>query len=219
LQNIEGAVTGISFSEFELAQKTEQAYTNVGTANVPEATQAPLLEQWVDVGNNTQEWTSTGDAVATQSGTSDALITGINNLTISTTDAVAWVQEMLLAGKELEIYNTAKEWGISANSLDAMMGWEAGTSNQWAMANELTPFANGGVVNQPTVALFGEAGTEAFVPLPDGKTIPVTMKSDSAVESRLEMLERIMIEVLKNGKDTYKLLQRVENNGLIALAE
>ncbi len=40
----------------------------------------------------------------------------------------------------------------------------------------LSFFANGGVVNSPHLAVFGE-GTkpEAFVPLPDGRTIPVTM--------------------------------------------
>jgi hypothetical protein len=38
-------------------------------------------------------------------------------------------------------------------------------------------FASGGVTNRPTLALFGEGrGAEAFVPLPDGRTIPVTMK-------------------------------------------
>jgi hypothetical protein len=41
----------------------------------------------------------------------------------------------------------------------------------------LQRFANGGVVNSPHVAIFGEASkAEAFVPLPDGRSIPVTVK-------------------------------------------
>lgn len=37
-------------------------------------------------------------------------------------------------------------------------------------------FARGGIATGPTLALFGEGrGAEAFVPLPDGRTIPVTM--------------------------------------------
>lgn len=37
-------------------------------------------------------------------------------------------------------------------------------------------FAQGGIATGPTLALFGEGrSAEAFVPLPDGKTIPVTM--------------------------------------------
>lgn len=41
----------------------------------------------------------------------------------------------------------------------------------------LNTYANGGVANSPQVALFGEGRMpEAYVPLPDGRTIPVTMK-------------------------------------------
>ena len=38
-------------------------------------------------------------------------------------------------------------------------------------------FANGGITNEPSI--FGEAGWEAAVPLPDGRTIPVTMRQTS----------------------------------------
>lgn len=40
---------------------------------------------------------------------------------------------------------------------------------------ELRKYANGGVANSPQVAIYGEAGPEAYVPLPDGRSIPVTM--------------------------------------------
>ena len=37
-------------------------------------------------------------------------------------------------------------------------------------------YATGGIANTPQVALFGEGrGPEAFVPLPDGRRIPVAM--------------------------------------------
>lgn len=45
-------------------------------------------------------------------------------------------------------------------------------------------FANGGITNQPSI--FGEAGAEAAVPLPDGRSIPVTLynaSNDSSVNS------------------------------------
>lgn len=38
-------------------------------------------------------------------------------------------------------------------------------------------FANGGVTNQP--AIFGDAGPEAAVPLPDGRSIPVTLSGNT----------------------------------------
>ncbi|MBS7812346.1 hypothetical protein [Roseococcus pinisoli] len=41
---------------------------------------------------------------------------------------------------------------------------------------QLRKYANGGVANNPQLALFGEgAQPEAYVPLPDGRSIPVTM--------------------------------------------
>ena len=41
----------------------------------------------------------------------------------------------------------------------------------------VTAFANGGIVNGPTLGLVGEGKyNEAIVPLPDGRSIPVQMK-------------------------------------------
>lgn len=50
---------------------------------------------------------------------------------------------------------------------------------QGKMSNSLpmNGYANGGIANSPQLALFGEGrGAEAFVPLPDGKNIPVKME-------------------------------------------
>jgi lambda family phage tail tape measure protein len=42
---------------------------------------------------------------------------------------------------------------------------------------QLKKYANGGIANSPQLAVFGEgARSEAYVPLPDGRSIPVTMK-------------------------------------------
>lgn len=44
----------------------------------------------------------------------------------------------------------------------------------------LNMYANGGVANSPQMAVFGEGrGPEAYVPLPDGRSIPVNMKGAS----------------------------------------
>lgn len=48
-------------------------------------------------------------------------------------------------------------------------------SGQLAASGGIGLFADGGVTNKP--AIFGEAGPEAAVPLPDGRTIPVTINS------------------------------------------
>ncbi len=48
----------------------------------------------------------------------------------------------------------------------------------------LNAYANGGIANSPQVALFGEGRMpEAYVPLPDGRTIPVTMNGGGAGET------------------------------------
>lgn len=43
----------------------------------------------------------------------------------------------------------------------------------------LKKYSNGGIANSPQLAMFGEGRMpEAYVPLPDGRSIPVTMKGD-----------------------------------------
>jgi hypothetical protein len=46
-----------------------------------------------------------------------------------------------------------------------------------------TSFAKGGVVTSPTLSMLGDAGTEAAIPMPDGKAVPVKMlgKENSGV--------------------------------------
>jgi hypothetical protein len=64
-------------------------------------------------------------------------------------------------------------------------------SNQYKFANggimsefgplALRKYANGGVASSPQVAIYGEGSmNEAFVPLPDGKSIPVTMSGGNS---------------------------------------
>jgi hypothetical protein len=47
------------------------------------------------------------------------------------------------------------------------------------MSNNVVPmrrYAAGGIAREPQLALYGERGPEAYVPLPDGRSIPVKMK-------------------------------------------
>lgn len=62
------------------------------------------------------------------------------------------------------------------SSIGGMFGFANGgiMTNQGALP--LNAYAGGGIANSPQVALFGEGRMpEAYVPLPDGRTIPVTM--------------------------------------------
>lgn len=69
-------------------------------------------------------------------------------------------------------------------------------------------YAKGGIANKPSI--FGEAGPEAAVPLPDGRSIPVTLSGAADGYDR-----KLMQEVL----DELRKLTRVQvagNNGIIA---
>lgn len=84
---------------------------------------------------------------------------------------------------------------VNLSSLDSMgSGWSA---TPFAMGGIMTgkgpldlhAYANGGIASSPQLALFGEGSmNEAFVPLPDGRTIPVTMKGGMAPEVHLNII-------------------------------
>jgi len=87
----------------------------------------------------------------------------------------------------------------------------------------VVPFADGGIVTKPTLGLIGEAGyNEAVVPFKDPND-PLNMKAVSnkvdKTNEKLDILERILTTLVTNNINTYKLLQRIEQNGLIALEE
>ncbi len=52
----------------------------------------------------------------------------------------------------------------------------------------LHSYAGGGIARSPQLAMFGEGGrNEAFVPLPDGRSIPVTMKNGGASRMAIDV--------------------------------
>ncbi len=66
---------------------------------------------------------------------------------------------------------------LSSVNWGAMFGFANGGIMTSAGPLPLKAYASGGVATSPQLALFGEGRmNEAFVPLPDGRTIPVTMK-------------------------------------------
>ncbi len=72
--------------------------------------------------------------------------------------------------------------------------------------NPTTPyqtFAKGGVTNQPSI--FGEAGWEAAVPLPDGRTIPVTVQSAPQQQDNSDVVEAIIRSMRANAEGQKEL--------------
>lgn len=71
--------------------------------------------------------------------------------------------------------------GMIGGQIGAMVGARADFANGGVMTSDgsmpLRMYANGGVARSPQLAMFGEGSKpEAYVPLPDGRSIPVTMQ-------------------------------------------
>lgn len=67
----------------------------------------------------------------------------------------------------------------------------------------LHKYANGGVANTPQLALFGEGSmNEAYVPLPDGRSIPVTISATGSGSNDGGNIVSIQINVNKDGSSS-----------------
>lgn len=118
-------------------------------------------EQWSNVAGN-MVWASGGGAVGVKSG-DDVDIYGKDGSRFLGSEAIAYVRNQVAANDEKSVYAAAVSSGISAKSLDALMGWPEGTSNDWAELNKLPKFAVGtNYVPRDMVARIHEG--EAIVP-------------------------------------------------------
>jgi hypothetical protein len=110
----------------------------------------------------------------------------------------------------IEVY-TERSQAYSGNISAALSGASGITVHSEFRYGSLATFAKGGVTNEASI--FGEAGWEAAVPLPDGKTIPVTVKAqpnDNALlekvlsELRIANAQRghIAVETIKKNEET-----------------
>lgn len=81
----------------------------------------------------------------------------------------------------------------------------------------LHTYASGGIANSPQMAVFGEGRSpEAFVPLPDGRTIPVTMKGGGSAGATL--MQNISISGTGDAQlmENLKKVIAVSNRELVA---
>lgn len=68
-----------------------------------------------------------------------------------------------------------------ARAMSSFLGFAEGGVMTSAGPLPLRSYATGGIAHSPQLAVFGEGSRpEAYVPLPDGRTIPVTMTSSGA---------------------------------------
>lgn len=105
--------------------------------------------------------------------------------------------------------------GATAGSTAASTGAMGMSTSYTAYANggihsalgsiPLKKYANGGIANSTQLAMFGEGKmNEAYVPLPDGRTIPVTMSGDASTTAGAGVVNNvsIVINADSSGKST-----------------
>ena len=93
-----------------------------------------------------------------------------------------------------------------------------------------TYYAKGGIANDPTGhSVFGEAGPEAAVPLPDGRSIPVTLNRNAAdsyaskelvaeIQQLRSELRRQAAEQVKWAQKTARIIDKWDGDGMPAVA-
>lgn len=70
---------------------------------------------------------------------------------------------------------------------------------------KLNMYANGGIANRPQLSIFGEGRTpEAYVPLPDGRTIPVTLSGEMGGGNTTQINSNVYVTIAADGKATVK---------------
>ena len=94
------------------------------------------------------------------------------------------------------------------SSIASFFGFANGGIMTAAGSLPLNTYANGGIANRPQMAIFGEGKTpEAFVPLPDGRSIPVSMRGNTGGGN-------VTVNVVNNaGNSKASTQERQDGNG------
>jgi len=137
------------------------------------AQQKDQLQQNVD---KTREWNATlNQAGTTIGGVLSDLVTGTNDWKSSLSGALKALANMAFQSALM---------GLAGNDGKGVFSFLTGTlkfANGGVMTDRgelpLRTYSRGGIANSPQLALYGEGRTpEAYVPLPDGRRIPVAMQ-------------------------------------------
>tara|TARA_R110002073_G_scaffold2360_2_gene15987 strand:- start:10422 stop:13784 length:3363 start_codon:yes stop_codon:yes gene_type:complete len=125
----------------------------------------------------------------------DKLVNGLDNVLKKNTDGG-------FLGKMSDTLGSIFGAGDAAMSIFSLFGFAKGG----IVKKGITGYASGGVVKKPTLGLVGEGRqNEAVVPLPDGKTIPVSMPGGGGSTNN------VSVSVIMDGQGGAK--QETSSNG------
>ena len=121
--------------------------------------------------------TMTGATTAAMTAVATDMTVGMTTMTTEHTVALTTMTtETSIAMTTMALETSAAMAAIASSAGASLFGFADGGVMTSAGPLPLKAYANGGIANSPQLALFGEGRMpEAYVPLPDGRSIPVTM--------------------------------------------
>lgn len=107
--------------------------------------------------------------------------------------------QMLIMKPIIESFKEAMGGMSSGGGFGGFIGSLFGFADGGIMTSSgsmpLKKYANGGIANSPQLAMFGEGRMpEAYVPLPDGRSIPVTMKGGASAGGETSVVVNVSVE-------------------------
>lgn len=215
------ALRGIDTTVLDLADAMRvfaEAIRNEVSATGALTARTGGTEQWVTNSNGQTNWVSTGGAVGTLGANGGINITTPAGYNFTAQDVVDFVINSIYS--PMDIYSAAIANGISGNSLDAIMGWDIGSSNAWAASQGLPAFAAGGL-HDGGARLVGENGPELEVTGPAryysaSDTASMMGGGDVAVEVRQlrEDNKAQALAMVQLQSRVTRLLERWDGDGL-----
>ena len=136
----------------------------------------------------------------------DALMHVVNSLSQSMASSTSSSGIGGLLSGALGLFTGGSSFGLSAASsvLSGSLGTIAGSEQSMMLASQmfakdgimsskgqvpLNTYANGGIASSPQLALYGEGRqNEAYVPLPDGRSIPVAMEGGGSTINNVNVV-------------------------------
>ena len=169
------------------AQRLFAEYVSVTYAKLQRDIESPvekLAREWIDTTKQMEEATARWANGAADALT-DFVMTGkasFGDFAESVVRDLIRIQMQAAMGQMIQGISSGGWVEAAASAIGGFFGFANGGIMSEFGSMPLKKYANGGVAYSPQVAVFGEGRTpEAYVPLPDGRTIPVTMTGGQAV--------------------------------------
>jgi len=157
----------------EEGQISAEKYTEAVQRALGNVDLKPIKDEFADLKQAIEGWGK--DAAAAMV---DFAITGKSSFTDMTNSILADIARMLVYKNITGPIASA----VGGFDFAGFFGFANGGVMTGAGPLPLRKYAAGGIASSPQLAMFGEGRTpEAFVPLPDGRTIPVTMRGGGTV--------------------------------------